>query len=112
MLRIYCCFVVLQLFLNQTAWSAELLKNVKIVGVMQSSDSRSVELLYAGIDSRCKLANEKRVVFTTAHNTGPALERISDLAIAAIETGRLVQVHGSTSNDCAAANDLTIGIVD
>ena len=108
---LYCCFALL-LFLSQTAWSAELLKNVRIVGVMQSSDSRSVELLYAGIDSRCTLVNEKKVVFTAAHNSELALDRISDLAIAAIETGRMVQVYGSASNDCATANDLIIGISD
>lgn len=90
-----------------------LVQNVKITSVEEliwTAAEQAVFITYSGDDVSCLARGEQRITFKRADAGGnQQLQRISDTALQAFQTGANVHILGKTAGDCYSANAIVVG---
>lgn len=90
-----------------------LVQNVKITSVEEliwTAAEQAVFITYSGEDVSCLSRGEQRITFKRADAGGnQQLQRISDTALQAFQSGANVHILGKTAGDCYSANAIVVG---
>ena len=90
-----------------------LVQNVKITSVEEliwTAAEQAVFITYSGDDVSCLVRGEQRITFKRFDAGGnEQLQRISDTALQAFQTGANVHILGKVADDCYSANAIVIG---
>lgn len=106
------CLSVFGLVLPASAENV-LVQNVKITSVEEliwTAAEQAVFITYSGDDISCLVRGEQHITFKRVNAGGnEPLQRISDTALQAFQTGASVYILGKNAGDCYSANAIVIG---